>query len=186
MDLVADDITELLRRSGAGDGAADGRLLEQIYADLKRIARARLNHEHADTLGTTALVHEAWLDMARQQQACFASRKHYFAYAGKAMRHILVDRARQRGAGKRQPPAGEDLHGVATPSAGTATDLVAMEQAMARLGNLSARLARVAELRLFAGFSSNEVGMLLGLTERTVERDWLKARALLGQWLEEP
>jgi RNA polymerase sigma factor (TIGR02999 family) len=181
MGMVADDITELLKRSEAGDGAAAERLLERIYADLRGIARARLRCERADTLDTTALVHEAWLSMARQQQASFDSRRHYFAYAAKAMRHILVDRARQRAAAKRQLPCeatGNEHDG--------APDLAVIDQALGRLAALSPRLVRVVELRLFAGLSSSEIARLLGLTERTVERDWLKARALLAQWLDTP
>ncbi|HEY5972383.1 MAG TPA: ECF-type sigma factor [Pseudoxanthomonas sp.] len=179
MNLVADDITQLLKRSESGDREAGGELLERIYADLRQIARARLRHERADTLGTTALVHEAWLAMAPRQQACFDSRQHYFAYAAKAMRHILIDRARQRSAGKRQPGF-DDLPQQHEDS----LELLALDQALSRLAVLSPRLARVVELRLFAGLSSGEISTVLGLTERTVERDWLKARALLGQWLE--
>lgn len=179
MDVVADEITELLKRSEAGDDVATGELLDRIYIDLRKIAQARLRHEHADTLGTTALVHEAWLAMAGREQACFSSRQHYFAYAAKAMRHILIDRARQRAAGKRQP----DFHELPHQHEDS-LDLIALDQALARLAALSARLARVVELRLFAGLSSGEISRLLGLTERTIERDWLKARALLGQWLE--
>lgn len=179
MSAAVDDITALLKRSEAGDDAAASRLLERIYADLRQIARARLRHERADTLDTTALVHEAWLAMARQEQASFDSRRHYFAYAAKAMRHILIDRARQRGAAKRQIP-----DAVTASGHDGALDLVAIDQALARLEALSARLARVVELRLFVGLSSGEIATLLELTERTVERDWLKARALLAQWLD--
>jgi RNA polymerase sigma factor (TIGR02999 family) len=179
MNLVADDITQLLKRSESGDREAIDQLLKRIYADLRQIARARLRGEHADTLGTTALVHEAWLAMARREQASFDSRQHYFAYAAKAMRHILIDRARQRAAGKRQP--GPD--GLPQEHEDS-LDLIALDQSLARLAMLSPRLTRVVEMRLFAGLSSREIGTILGLTERTVERDWLKARALLGQWLE--
>lgn len=179
MPLAVDDITELLKRSEAGDDGANGRLLERIYADLRQIARARLRHEHAETLGTTALVHEAWLAMARREQASFGSRQHYFAYAAKAMRHILIDRARQRAAGKRQPGFDEQPH-----PHGDSLELIALDQALTRLAALSPRIARVVELRLFAGLSSGEIGSVLGLTERTIERDWLKGRALLAQWLE--
>jgi RNA polymerase sigma factor (TIGR02999 family) len=179
MSLAAGEITELLKRSEAGDGAATDRLLERIYADLRQIARARLRRERDETLSTTALVHEAWLAMAHHQQASFENRRHYFAYAATAMRHILVDRVRRRAADKRQPGA-EPLPQQHEDS----LELVALDQALARLAALSGRLARVVELRLFAGLSSAEIAALLGLTERTVERDWFKARALLGQWLE--
>lgn len=180
MQLIADDITGLLKRSETGDRGATDQLLEHIYADLRQIARARLRHEHADTLGTTALVHEAWLAMARRQQACFDSRQHYFAYAAKAMRHILIDRARQRAADKRQPGVKDELPHQHQDS----LELIALDQALTRLAALSSRLVRVVELRLFTGLSSGEIGTVLGITERTVERDWLKARALLGQWLQ--
>lgn len=179
MPLIVDDITELLKRSEAGGDGANGRLLERIYADLRQIARARLRHEHAETLGTTALVHEAWLAMAHREQASFGSRQHYFAYAAKAMRHILIDRARQRAAGKRQPGFDEQAHQL-----GDSLELIALDQALTRLAALSHRIAKVVELRLFAGLSSGEIGSALGLTERTIERDWLKGRALLAQWLE--
>jgi RNA polymerase sigma factor (TIGR02999 family) len=178
MSATAGEITELLKRSEAGDEEATDRLLEHIYGDLRQIARARLRSERAETLNTTALVHEAWLAMARQQDG-FADSRHYFAYAAKAMRHILIDRARQRSADKRQ--ARPDLDPGQHEDS---MELVALDQALSRLSALSERLSRVVELRLFAGLSSGEIAGLLGLTERTIERDWLKARALLGQWLE--
>lgn len=178
MSQLAGEITQLLKRAEAGDNDATDRLLERIYADLRQIARARLQRERSETLDTTALVHEAWLAMAPRQQACFANRRHYFAYAAKAMRHILIDRARQRAADKRQVRVDLLPH-----QHDDSLELFALDQALARLAVLSERLSRVVELRLF-GLSSGEIAGLLGLTERTVERDWLKARALLGQWLE--
>ena len=174
------EITQLLKRSEAGDDMAAGQLIERIYADLRRIARARLRNDRTGTLGTTALVHEAWLAMTRPQRASFGSRSHYFAYAAKAMRHILVDRSRRRSAGKRQPGVAE-LPAVHEDALG----LLALDQALGRLGGISPRLAQVVELRLFAGMSGAEVAALLGVTERTIERDWLKARALLAQWIDE-
>ena len=180
MEVAADDITGLLKRSEAGDDAATARLLERIYADLRHIARARLRGERADTLDTTSLVHEAWLAMARQDQASFDNRQHYFAYAAKAMRHILIDRSRQRAAAKRQPAAG-----ATEEVSEEAQDLVVVDQAMARLAALDPRLARVVQLRLFVGLSLDEIATLLGVARRTVDRDWLKARALLAQWLDQ-
>lgn len=173
------DITALLQRADGGDPDATQVLLSTIYADLRRIARARLRGERTGTLTTTALVHEAWLGMAHGQQAQFPSRQHYFAYAAKAMRHVLVDRARRRMADKRQPGPGADTDAHHDD----AVNLIAIDQALERLSALSARLFRVVELRLFTGLSSAEIGAMLDLTERTVERDWLKARALLSRWL---
>lgn len=179
MDLRTDDITSLLRQSEAGDHSARERLLACVYADLRRLARARLRGERGDTLDTTALVHEAWLSMDSSAQSSFGSRQHYFAYAGCAMRHILVDRARQRAAAKRLRRAGAS---EAAPS--EALDLAMLEQALDRLAALNPRLSRVVELRLLAGMTHMEIGAMLGVTERTIERDWLKARALLAQWLD--
>lgn len=178
MDMPGADITDLLRQSTSGDAEAGNALLARIYGDLRVIARARLRHERADTLGTTALVHEAWLAMTPGLQASFRSRRHYYAYAATAMRHVLVDRARRRAAGKRQVEPGAFPQQQDAP-----LELIAIDQALARLGALNPRLARVAEMRLFAGLSSEEIGSILDTTARTVERDWLKGRVLLAQWL---
>ena len=179
MQQAEDEITGLLERAQAGETGASEALMGRIYADLRAIARARLRNERADTLGTTALVHEAWLAMGRQDQARFQGRRHYYAYAAKAMRHVLVDRARRRAAGKRQA----DFHGLPMEHEDP-LQLIAIDQALERLTTLNPRLARVVELRLFAGLSSREAGAAMQTTERTVERDWIKARALLAQWLD--
>ncbi len=179
MNVPDVDITDLLQQSTSGDAESGNALLARIYDDLRVIARSRLRHERADTMGTTALVHEAWLAMTPRQQANFSSRRHYYAYAATAMRHILVDRARRRAAGKRQVEVSAIPHHLDAP-----LELIAIDQALARLGELNPRLARVAEMRLFAGLSSDEIGSILDTTARTVERDWLKGRALLAQWLD--
>lgn len=179
MNSSSEEITGLLVRAEAGEDGAPEALLERIYADLRTIARARLRNERADTLGTTALVHEAWLAMGRQEQAGFQGRRQYFAYAAKAMRHVLIDRARRRAAGKRQA----DSHALPLQHEDP-SELIAIDQALERLIALNPRLARVVELRLFAGLSSSEAGAALQTSERTIERDWIKARALLSQWLD--
>lgn len=175
------DITQLLGRAEAGDADAMTRLLPMIYADLRRIARARLRGENQQTLGTTALVHEGWLAMHNGNSSVFANRQQYFAYAAKAMRHVLVDRARQRAASKRQAPAWSDE----LPSFhGDSVDLLALDQALTRLSEQSARLAKLVELRVFAGMTTTEIAELNDVTRRTVERDWQKARALLSHALD--
>src|SRR5690606_484923 len=108
----------------------------------------------------------------------FDSRQHYFAYAAKIMRHVLTDRARRRLAGKRQPDPADPA-----PVAGDSLDMVALDQALVRLSGMSERLTRVVELRVFAGLSHAEIGALLDVTERTIERDWRKARMVLSQLL---
>lgn len=175
------DVTQLLGRVEAGDAQAMDRLLAAIYEDLRRIARARLRGESHHTLGTTALVHEGWLAMHGGVERPFADRRKYFAYASKAMRHVLVDRARQRAAGKRQAPDPDDV----LQFQGDTVDLLALDQALERLSEQNGDLADLVELRLFMGMSSAEVAELQEVTTRTVERNWAKARALLSAWLDE-
>jgi len=167
-------ITDILARAGAGDRAAIDGLVPRIYASLRHLAHRQRMHEHAHTLDTTALVHEAWLQLANKRDLSFADRAHLFAYMSQSMRHILVDHARRRLAQKRQAPLLEQEAAVAD-----VLDVLAIDEAMRRLADVDDRLARVAELRLFADLSSTEVAEVLGVTARTVERDWLKARTFL-------
>jgi RNA polymerase sigma factor (TIGR02999 family) len=171
-------ITDLLARASAGEPGAIDRLIPRIYATLHRLAHRQRFHEQAHTLETTALVHEAYLQLANRRDLAFADRAHLYAYMSQAMRHILVDHARRRRAQKRQAPEIAD-----EPAAPDVLDVLAIDEAMGRLAALDARLARVAELRLFADLSSPEIAEVLGVTARTVERDWLKARTFLAACL---
>lgn len=160
-------------------------LTEALYADLKRLAHSQRGRVSAGgTLQTTALVHEAWLKLMRGGR--WDSREHFMNSAARAMRHILVDHARQRLASKRgggvradsldDQTAAEDavlLRGEAPEQ------VVALNRALERLARLSPRLEQVVECRYFAGYSELETAELLGLTERTVRRDWVKAKAWL-------
>jgi len=171
-------ITEILARAAAGDpGAIDG-LIPRIYATLHRLARRQRMHEQAHTLDTTALVHEAYLQLASKAEVSFVDRAHLYAYMSQAMRHILVDHARRHRAQKRQAPELAD-----EPSGSDILDVLAIDQAMSRLAAVDERLARVAQLRLFADLSSPEISEVLGVNARTVERDWLKARTFLSACL---
>ncbi len=170
-------ITDILARASAGDAAAIDGLMPRIYATLHRLAHRQRRHEDAHTLQTTALVHEAWLQLANKGAMSFSDRAHLYAYMSQAMRHILVDHARRRRAQKRQAPE------VTEPSSPDALDVLAIDEAMRQLAALDPRLARVAELRLFGDLSSPEIADILDLTARTVERDWLKARAFLSACL---
>jgi RNA polymerase sigma factor (TIGR02999 family) len=171
-------ITDLLARASAGDTGAIDSLIPRIYATLHRLARRQRMHEQSHTLDTSALVHEAYLQLANQGDVSFPDRAHLYAYMSQVMRHILVDHARRRRAQKRQAPelaqepAGPDL-----------LDVLAIDEAMSRLAAVDERLARVAELRLFADLSSPEISEVLGVNARTVERDWLKARTFLSACL---
>ena len=170
-------ITEILARAASGDSAAINALVPKIYATLRQLARRQRAHEAAHTLDTTALVHEAYLQLAKGE-AAFADRAHFYAHMSQVMRHILIDHARRKKAQKRQAPeitrepAGPDI-----------IDVLAIDEAMDRLATLDARLARVAELRLFGGLSSPEIAEVIGINARTVERDWLKARTFLSACL---
>ena len=171
-------ITEILARASAGDPAAIDGLIPRIYATLHRLARSQRRHEQAHTLDTTALVHEAYLQLANKADVSFADRAHLYAYMSQAMRHILVDHARRHRAQKRQAPVLTE-----EPAGSDILDVLAIDQAMSKLAAVDERLARVAELRLFADLSSPEISEVLGVNARTVERDWLKARTFLSACL---
>ena len=171
-------ITEILARAASGDPSALDALIPKIYATLHQLARRqRAREAAAHTLETTALVHEAYLQLAKGGTA-FADRAHLYAYMSRVMRHILVDHARRKNAQKRQAP---EL--TAEPAGPEILDVLAIDEAMTRLAALDPRLARVAELRLFADLSSPEIAEVVGVNARTVERDWLKARTFLSACL---
>lgn len=183
----AADITALLTRAGAGERHAFDALLPQVYERLRRLAHRQLVGESAHTLSTTALVHEAWLGMVQQRELAFADRAHFLGYAATAMRHILVDHARRKAAQKRgggQRLLDWQAHDV--PVEDLAADLLCLDEALGELAGVDARLARVVELRFFGGLSVEETGELLGITARSVVRDWRKARAFLHQTLQSP
>jgi len=170
-------ITETLERAARGDPAAIDALIPKVYATLRRLARRQRVGEAAHTLETTALVNEAYLQLARGQTA-FADRAHLYAHLSQVMRHILIDHARRKKAQKRQAP-----EITREPAAPDIVDVLAIDQAMDRLAAVDPRLARVAELRLFADLSSPEIAEVIGVNARTVERDWLKARTFLSACL---
>lgn len=175
------DITALLRRAGAGDAAAANELLPRIYSRLKDLARRQLGREQdSPSLATTALVHDAWLSLFGQAEVPWRDRAHFFGYAASAMRHILIDRARARLRDKR---GGGAVH-VPWPDLDPAADetcleLLALDQALSSLAETHPRLVAVVELRFFAGLSVADAAKALGVDDRTIERDWRKARALI-------
>lgn len=154
-------------------------IFELAYAELKRLARHTRRGFAADTLSTTALVHEAFLKV-RQHVATANSNEHLKALTTRAMRQILVDHARAERALKRGSGViAVTLEGVASATSDDAFDLVAVDDALAALDELNPRLAEVVELHVFGGFAMPEIAGLLQITERTVFRDWRKARAFL-------
>lgn len=171
-------ITQVLSRAADGDATAFDTLIPRIYATLRRLAQHQRAREAAHTLETTALVHEAYLKLIASDELAFADRAHLYAYMSRVMRHLLIDHARRKKAQKRQAP---EL--TAPQDASDIVDVLAIDEALTRLAATDPRLARVAELRLFADLSSTEIAEALDVTARTVERDWLKARTFLAACL---
>ena len=177
-------ITELLESLGAGQRDAFDRILPLVYHELRRTARRELAVRPSDTLFTTALVHELYLKFSRTPSANWNNRAHFLRAAAIAMRHILVDRARRRTAEKR----GGVHRTVTLDDALTAADdqaerVLELHDALDELALLDTRLARVVECRFFGGMTEQETAEALEITERTVRRDWVKARGLLYQAL---
>ena len=182
------EVTELLRAGRAGQQAAYDRVFALVYDHLRAAARAQLARDvryrgGGHTLSTTAVVNEAWLRLADPSRLDVHDRSHFLAIAARAMRQVLIQHARRFRAEKRGAGAVHiDLDagvesGIAV--AERAEVLVALDDALARLGALSPRLAQVVECRYFGGLTEPETADALGVNERTVRRDWVKARAWL-------
>lgn len=175
------DITLWLNAARDGDRGALDRVLSTLYRELHGMARRQLGGQHGHTLDATALVHEAYLKLVGRAEAKFDDRAHFFAYAASAMRSVVVDYARQRLAQKR----GGDLHRVtdlpedAEGGLRLDEDMLALDEALNRLTGVEPRLAQVVELRYFGGLSELEIAALLKRSERSVRRDWQKARLYL-------
>ncbi|MCH9648457.1 MAG: sigma-70 family RNA polymerase sigma factor [Deltaproteobacteria bacterium] len=182
---MSSEITRLLEGWRQGDEEASGRLIPLVYSDLRHLARLEIRRRHGNaTLDPTALVHEAYLRLSNQSVAPWKNRGHFFAVAAKAMRQIIVDHARKRLALKRGSGQGEltlDEKLIAVDE--QAETLLALDQALEKLSQLSDRMTQVVECRFFAGLTAEETAEALGVTRRTVQRDWLKAQALLKKEL---
>ncbi len=180
-DDTQGDITQLLAAARSGERAAMDRVFTIVYRELRALARRQLRRgPPGATLRTTALVHEAYLKLARREGVAPQDRIHFFATAARAMRQVLVDHARERQAQKRGGGAeplvlDESLVGAD----GEAHDVLALDTALRKLGALDERLAQLVDLRFFVGLSEEEAAELLALSVRTVRRDWRRARAFL-------
>jgi len=176
------EVTRLLERASAGDAGARATLFDVLYRELRRVAEAAMRDERADhTLQPTALVHEAFLRLAGDQGR-FESRAHFLGVAAGAMRRVLVDHARGRNAQKRGSGATlvtvDDLDDLPQPSVDD-LDLVVLDDALSRLTALDARQGQIVELRFFGGLSVEETAAVVGVSERTVKREWQLSRAWL-------
>lgn len=177
----SDDVTRLLAALRHGDDGAMDALFPLVYVELRRAADHLLGREfEARTLQPTALVHEVYLKLVRGGAPDATSKAHFLGIAARAMRQVLVDHARRRKAVKRGK--GEvfvTLGDHADEAAPDADMLIALDESLAELQRLDARLAKVVELRFFGGLTEEQVATTLGVTSRTVQRDWAKARAWL-------
>jgi len=162
-------------------------LFESLYAELHRLARSQLRRA-GGTLSATTLLHEAYLSMRERDPAAFPDRERFIGYAARAMRGLIVDYARQRRAQKR----GGDIHLTALDTdaqdaaVGDDLDLERIGDALDALARTDVRLAEVVDLKFFCGLSIDEIAALRGVSSRTIERDWLKARVYLRSALADP
>jgi len=178
-------VTQLLEKFEPGDRHAGEQLFADIYTELRALAARYLHRERQNhTLQPTALVHEAYLKLLGQTRVDWRGRAHFFAIASQAMRQILVDHARRRGAAKR----GGDRHRISLDDnlvieSHRDVDLLALEDALTKLTKLDARQAQMIELRFFAGLSIAEVAKVMGMSKRSAEREWTMVRAWLRREL---
>jgi RNA polymerase sigma factor (TIGR02999 family) len=173
-------LSSLIASAEAGDAAAAETLFASLYAELHRLARRQLARNGSDlTLGTTSLLHEAYLDLAGRSDARFPDRSRFMAYSARAMRALVIDHARNRRAQKRgghfeltslegDPAAAPDHE-----------ELARIGEAVDHLATVEPQLAQVVDLKFFCGFSFAEIGAMQGCAERTVQRQWEKARIFL-------
>ena len=181
-------VTRLLARASDGDREAVDRLMPILYDELHRIAHLRMRGERsAHTLGTTALVHEAYLELAGLDRMEWRDRAHFLAVAARAMRRVLIDYAVQRGAqkreGARQAVPLDDVADFLLAGGHDEHDVLGLDEALTRLAAISERQCRVVECRFFAGMSVEETAEALHMSPATVKRDWTVARAWLHREL---
>ncbi len=180
------DLTELIHRAQAGDAGAADALFAATYPELRRLARARLRTGGRNTLlDTTSLDHEWYVRFVRTSRVRLEDRTHFMRYAGRAMRAVIVDFARRRAAERRGGGRPREELGIpgADGEAAGADQILRVHEALDELGKLEPRLAQVVELRYFVGLTEAEIASALELTDRTVRRDWEKARLLLAEAL---
>lgn len=180
------DITQLIALARGGDRPALDALFDQLYPDLRRIAHARLSgHQRSHHLQTTVLVNECYMKFVQMARLNPVDRAHFLAYSATVMRSVVVDTVRAHQAERR---GGDAAHVTLNTAVGeqVATveeEILDVHAALCELAELDARLARVVEMRYFGGMSDAEISQVLGITDRTVRRDWEKARVWLAEAL---
>ncbi len=177
------DITQLLQAAGQGDRTAADEVVAQLYGELQRLARQRMRLSGELTLlDTTALVHEAWLKLAGANGQSFPDRRHFLSYAARVMRNVVIDLVRARRTERRGGDQQELTLNTAIVELGPQSDenILRVHEALDELATMEPRLAHVVEMRYFGGLLEHEIAQVLGVTERTVQRDWQKARLFLS------
>jgi RNA polymerase sigma factor (TIGR02999 family) len=176
------DITQLLARAALGETAASNQLMPMIYEQLCTLARRQLgDRPQRHTLSTTDLVHEAYLALFGVTELEWHDRSHFFAYAARTMRNILIDHARRKLANKREGEGNRvDFANISIGIDGESVALLELDRALTQIEAKYPRLVQVVELRFFAGRSVEQTAALLHIDSRAVERDWRKARAMLN------
>jgi RNA polymerase sigma-70 factor, ECF subfamily len=181
MQSAPENVTQLLQNLKEGDPGAEARLISAVYGELRRLAAHYMRRERPDhTLQATALVHEAFLRLTEQRDVSWQGKAHFFGVAAQLMRRILIDHARsrlrvKRGAGGQKISLDEGLLLTEARSA----ELLAVNDSLDRLAKLDPRQARIVELRFFGGLSVEETAEVVGVSPKTVKRDWNVARAWL-------
>jgi RNA polymerase sigma factor (TIGR02999 family) len=186
---VDSPLSELIHSADAGDPDAAGALFAALYRELHAIAERELRRGGRElTLGTTTLLHEAYLDICSREGVSFATRAKFLAYAARAMRGLTIDYARRRRAKKRGGEfyiTGSGLDQAAAEAPDEVEPLERLSVALDTLGRVSPGLAQLVDLHFFCGFSFAEVAQLRGVSDRTIQRDWRKARLLLHRALQD-
>lgn len=184
-DAPDDTLATLVARADTGDRAAKDALFAALYADLHRLAEIHV-HRHAGnlTLGATTLLHEAYVSIAERDHLAFPDRNRFLGYASRAMRGLVLNYVRDRKALKRGgeltfTTLNEERAGATDPL----EDLDALDAALGELADVDPELAELVDLKFFCGFSFDEIAVIRGMSSRTVQRDWAKARVLLHQAL---
>ena len=180
-DMASSDLAALVASAEQGDTAAADALFTALYGELHGMARRELGRRGGGvTLSATTLLHEAYLDISARDRAAFPDRNRFMAYACRVMRGLIIDYARRRQAQKR---GGEfEITAIATDVAGAvanADELTELNDGLKELEQTDPRLAQVVDLKFFCGFSFAEIGSMMAVSERTVQRDWEKARIFL-------
>ena len=181
----ASDLTQLIHLAQGGDRDAADALYASAYADLRRLARSRLRAGGRYTLlDTCSLVHESYVRFVNGRHVSFQDRLHFMRWAAQVMRSVIVDFARRRVAARRGGGSSRVTFDVELAAAANGEDqILIVHQALERIAAVDERMMQVVEMRYFGGLTEPEIAVALGVTERTVRRDWLKARLLLREAL---